>query len=291
MPFRPPLWCLLLISIHIGNMWSAVSPVQPAKAADAQDQIFDYDTALRVSQGAIDNQVANHLFTNTDGKRVTLNDLRGKPLVLSMVYTSCHQICPMTTRYLAKVVDKARNALGEDSFSVAIVGFDTNFDTPEAMQYFANKQGISDKGWHLLSIAGENVDALLKDIGFVYYPSSSGFDHIIQATVIDAGGKVYRQVYGQAFDTPLLVDPLIELTLGRRQPSESLLAGLGSKIRLFCTTYDPVRDGYYFDYSLFLSILIGASIIVVTGFFIVREVRNKQGGSGAQGDESGSIKT
>jgi protein SCO1/2 len=268
---------LLLISIQIGSAWPAIYPAQTAIAADDTEQAFDYDIALKISQEAIDNQVANHLFTNTDGKRLTLNDLRGKPLVLSMIYTSCYQICPMTTRYLAKVVDKARNALGEDSFSVAIVGFDTNFDTPETMQYFANKQGISDKGWHLLSIAKEDVDALLKDIGFVYYPSSNGFDHIIQATVIDADGKVYRQVYGQAFETPLLVDPLIELGLGRPQPSESLISGLTSKIKLFCTTYDPVRDGYYLDYSLFLGMLIGAFIIVVTGIFIMREIRNKQG--------------
>ena len=44
----------------------------------------------------------------------------------------------------------------------------------------------------------------------------------------------------------------------------SHLAGLTSRIKLFCTTYDPVRDGYYFDYSLFLGILIGGSIVIST---------------------------
>ena len=32
----------------------------------------------------------------------------GKPLVLSLLYTSCYHICPMTTRHLSKVVEKAR---------------------------------------------------------------------------------------------------------------------------------------------------------------------------------------
>jgi protein SCO1/2 len=158
--------------------------------------------------------------------------------------------------------------------SVAVVGFDTPVDTPEAMQYFANKQGISDKDWNLLSITQANVEALSKDIGFQYFPSSNGFDHLIQATIIDAEGKVYRQVYGQVFDTPLLVDPLIELVLGRTPPESSLLTDLTRKIKLFCTTYDPVRDGYYFDYSLFLGILIGGSIIIFTGTIVIRGFRN-----------------
>lgn len=270
----PVLLCsLLLLSMPLCGVYASTQAEEKTVAVDGEKQAFDYDTALKLSQGAIDNPVANYALTNADGKQVTLSDFRGKPLVLSMIYTSCYQICPMTTRHLSKVVEKARDALGEDSFSVAIIGFDTQFDTPEAMQYFANKQGISDKDWNLLSIAEEDVEALSKDIGFIYYPSSNGYDHIIQATIIDADGKVYRQVYGQVFDTPLLVDPLIELVLGRPQPAQSFLSSLSSRIKLFCTTYDPVRDGYYFDYSLFLGILIGGSIIIFTAIFMRRELR------------------
>jgi protein SCO1/2 len=273
----PALLCsLLLLSITLSSTYATTQPVQSADAENDAKQGFDYDTALKISQDAIDNTVADYAFTNADGKQVKLSDFRGKPLVLSMIYTSCYQICPMTTRHLSKVVEKARDALGDESFYVAIIGFDTQFDTPEAMQYFANKQGISDKNWNLLSMAEADVDALSKDTGFIYFPSSNGFDHLIQATIIDADGKVYRQVYGQVFDTPLLVDPLIELVLGRPQPAQSFMDTLSSKIKLFCTTYDPVRDGYYFDYSLFLGILIGGSIIAYTVLVLVRERRKSR---------------
>jgi protein SCO1/2 len=268
------LFCsLLLSSIAIPGVYAAVEPAQIAASESDTTQPFDYDLALRTSQAAIDNQVGNYAFVTADGHSLRLNDLRGKPLVLSMIYTSCYQICPMTTRYLSSIVEKARKALGDDSFSVAVIGFDTDFDTPTAMQYFANKQGIADKGWNLLSIAKEDVESLTKDIGFLYFPSSNGYDHLIQATVIDANGKVYRQVYGQVFETPLLVDPLIELVLGRPPPEQSFMSNLSDRIKLFCTTYDPVRDGYYFDYSLFLGILIGGSIIIYTAFVMTRELR------------------
>jgi len=273
----PILLCsLLLASIPVFGVYAAVPSVEVSAAGHDTAPAFDYDTALRTSQAAIDNQVGNYAFKSADGQAMTFNDLRGKPLVLSMVYTSCYQICPMTTRYLSTVIEKARETLGEDSFSVAIIGFDTQFDTPEAMQYFADKQGIGDKGWNLLSVARQDVEALSRDIGFMYIPSSNGFDHLIQATIIDGEGKVYRQVYGQVFNTPLLVDPLIELVLGRPTSAESFLSGLSDKIKLFCTTYDPVRDGYYFDYSLFLGIFIGGSIIIYTAFVMMRELRKSR---------------
>ena len=263
---------LLFISLPAAsvNYVSAEKPVKEVK------QEFDYDIALKTSQSAIGKQAANYTFTNADGKPVKLEDFRGKPLVLSMVYTSCYQICPMTTRHLSKVVEKARDALGDDSFSVAVIGFDTEVDTPDAMQYFANKQGISNKNWNLLSVNEEDLGALSEDLGFLYYPTSSGYDHLIQATVIDADGKVYRQVYGQVFDTPLLVDPLLELVLGRPQPEQSFIDSLSNKIKLFCTTYDPRSDGYYFDYSFFVEIFVGITVIFAVVLFMRREL--KKGG-------------
>ena len=260
----------LLHTVFLSSVNAGIQPIAESGTANSANSPFEYDTALGISQGAIGNQVGNYTLTNADGNSVSLSDFLGKPLVLSMIYTSCYQICPMTTRHLSKVVQKARKALGDDSFSIAVVGFDTPVDTPAAMQYFANKQSISDKGWNLLSITEADVATLSKDIGFQYFASSNGFDHLIQATIIDAEGKVYRQVYGQVFETPLLVDPLIELVLGRSPPEQSVLADLTRKIKLFCTTYDPVRDGYYFDYSLFLGMLIGGSIIIFTLTVVIR---------------------
>lgn len=268
---------LFIIPLHAAGAES-VSAELPVDKPVKQE--FDYDLALKTSQSAIGKQLANHAFINAGGKPVTLADFHGKPLVLSMVYTSCYQICPMTTRHLSKVVEKARDALGEDAFSVVVIGFDTRADTPDAMQYFANKQGISNKNWNLLSVNEQDLDALSKELGFLYYPTSSGFDHLIQATVIDADGKVYRQVYGQVFDTPLLVDPLLELVLGRPKPEQSFFSGLSDKIKLFCTTYDPRSDGYYFNYSFFIEIFVGITVIFFIVTFMRRELRKKKKPSG-----------
>ncbi|MDH3633525.1 MAG: SCO family protein [Gammaproteobacteria bacterium] len=270
MRFKLLICSFLLHMMLPSDAWAISQSTAPGDSVVKTAPAFDYDQALATSQAAIGSEVGDHRFIDTDGEVLTLGQLRGKPLVLSMVYTSCYQICPMTTRHLSKIVQKARAALGDDSFTVVAIGFDTAIDTPDAMRYFAAKQGVIDQDWKLLSTDPQTIKNLSKELGFLYYPSSNGFDHLIQATIIDAGGRVYRQVYGQVFDTPMLVDPLIELVLGRKAPEQPLLANLVSKIKLFCTTYDPVRDGYYFDYSLFLGMLIGATIILVAGTVVVR---------------------
>ena len=271
-PISPPrrlpkhdIWLCFVLTLQL--LFSGT-----AFAGDAEQAGYDYDKALALSQGAIGTRLGDHRFTSADGRTIGLDELRGKPLVVSMIYTSCYQICPMTTRHLASVVDKARATLGDDSFNVVLVGFDTAVDNPEAMRYFAARQGVADRGWYLLSGDAQTVGALSRDLGFRYFPSSNGFDHLIQASVIDAEGRVYRQVYGQVFETPLLVDPLIELVLGRPAPEQTLLDSIVARVKLFCTTYDPVRDGYYYDYSLFLGIFIGAVIILVTASFVYREL-------------------
>ncbi len=270
-PSFPVSLLLLFFLLFPGGAFSSGSPSPtPAK--------FEYNTALNISQKAIGNQLGDYRLIGIDNNPYHLSQLRGKPMVLSLIFTSCYQVCPMTIRHLAKAVKKARDSLGEESFNVVVIGFDTAKDTPEAMRHFARQQGIEDDNWKLFSIDAQDVEALTREVGLVYYPSSRGFDHIIQATVVDAEGKVYRQVYGQVFETPLLVEPLKELVLGRPQPSQGFVTNLFNKVRFFCTTYDPVRDAYYFDYSLFIGILIGASIIIFVSVWVVKEAlyRRKQ---------------
>ena len=123
-----------------------------------------------------------------------------------------------------------------------------------------------------MSAPQETIDRLAAAIGFLYYPTANGFDHLIQATILDADGRVYRQVYGINFDTPLLVEPLKELILGERS-EVSFLTNLSNQIKLFCTVYDPTQDRYRFDYSIFIGTLIGFLCVGLLGFQLVKEWR------------------
>jgi protein SCO1/2 len=56
---------------------------------------------------------------------------------------------------------------------------------------------------------------------------------------------------------------------GRNAQNVSL-DGLLDRIRLFCTVYDPRRDRYHFDYSIFVGIAIGALVLSGIGLVVGR---------------------
>lgn len=244
----------------------------PVATGESSSSHFDEKAALAISQAVIGKNVGEYSLTTADGRHMRLSDLRGKPLVISLIYTSCYHICPTTTQHLAKVVRTARAALGPESFSILTIGFDTPNDTPAAMRQFSRDQSVDVRGWEFLSADAAAMEGLTRDLGFISYRAPHGFDHLIQATVVDARGKIYRQVYGMTFETPLLVEPLKELVFST-PTTPSLLSSLSSKIKLFCTVYDPATDKYRFDYSIFIGLFIGASSIGIVSFLLVREWR------------------
>jgi protein SCO1/2 len=212
---------------------------------------------------------------------VRLAELRGKPLIISMIFTSCYHVCPAITRHIATAVENAREVLGQDSFAVATIGFDTANDSPEAMRAFARAQSIEEPEWYFLSTDADTMQLLVENIGFVYFPSPRGFDHINQVTVVDQEGIIYQQVYGAAFELPWLVEPLKDLVFGRPRSAGHFVAGLADRIRLFCTVYDPTTGRYRFDYSLFVQIAVGASVVLgVIAWLLVEARRRRKAGSG-----------
>lgn len=232
---------------------------------------YDRASALDISQGAIGRQLSDYTLRDTAGQPFPISQLRGKPLVVSMIYTSCHHICPTITRNLRGKIEVAQEALGEDAFNVVTVGFDWQVDTPERMREFESRLGIEDvENWHFLATEAGVVDELSDNLGFLFYASAKGFDHLAQATVVDADGRIYRQVYGVDVETTAIVEPLKELVFNTPR-SAGFLEHWVSTFKLFCTVYDPNSDRYRFDYSIFTAIVVGLLSLGLIAAFIIRE--------------------
>lgn len=241
----------------------------PAPAAGTGPE---YDRALRRSQAVLGQPVGDYAFRDAQGQPVRLDAFRGAPLVVSFVYTGCFQACPVATRFLADAVEAAHKALGPDAFQVLTIGFNQPFDGPEAMAAFARRHGIDDPRWRFVAPRAEDVEALAAAFGFSFAPTPKGFDHVTQATIVDADGVVYRQVYGETFELPLLVGPLKELLSGQATRAPAL-EGLWTRVKLYCTVYDPVAGRYRLDYSLFFELFAGASVLGAIAWFLLRELR------------------
>jgi protein SCO1/2 len=255
--------------------WTGAQPLV-ALAHTGDEPGFDRQAALATSQGAVGDVLdGSHGFTTADGRYLRLADLRGRPLVVSLVYTSCEHVCPLLTEHLARVVAIARDALGEDSFRVITVGFDTRNDTPRRMQLYARAHGAELPGWYFLSTDPPTMAALAGELGFVFHPAPQGFNHLTQTTVVDASGRVYRQVYGTNYEPPVLVEPLKELVFGRPARAATVSGWIDS-VRLFCTIYDPASGRYRFDYSIFIGAGIGLISLGSIAAFVIKAWRGSR---------------
>jgi protein SCO1/2 len=265
----------------VGRRWAAaflfaaVLGGGQAAAGDARDPPSDPAAALAFSQAAIGRPLGEYVFTNDLNRRIGLGELRGKPLVISLVYTGCADICPIVSESLADGVDAARDLIGEDSFNVITIGFDARNDAPQRMRAFARSRGLERSNWQFLSTNGDTVDRLAAELGFLFYPSPRGFDHLSQTTIVDADGRVYGQIYGASFAPPQLVEPLKELVFGLGRSSGGW-TGLVDQVRLFCTFYDPASGRYRFDYSVFLSAILGGLSLAGVAVVLVRAVLQRR---------------
>ena len=255
-----------------GLFFSVASTAATPAVPEPDFASFSHDDALAYSQSAIGHRLERVKLLGVDGTPVSLEDYRGKPLVISMIFTSCHHICPTTTQHLNQVVSKARAVLDEDSFNMVTVGFDTANDNTERMASFRTSTGVSDPRWDFLAGDEQQMKSLVRQLGFIYTPSSRGFDHLIQSSVIDSEGVVYRQVYGITFPTPQLIEPLKELVFGKPR-STSALDYLEGRIRLLCTVYDPATDSYHIDISVFIGTFVGLLVCIIFGRALIIEWR------------------
>ena len=230
---------------------------------------FNSEQALAYSQAALNRPLADLQLQDTAGNPVSLSRYLGKPLVISLIYTSCYHTCPALTQSLAQVTKVAREALGADSFAVITVGFDAPVDTPERMADYAVKQRITLPHWDFLAGNAAQIQTLTENLGFIFFPSPKGFDHLAQLTLVGADGRIVQQIYGDTFRSPQLVEPLKALIYGGGDRMPLTVSDWINNLKLFCTVYDPRSGRYLFDYSILASLLAGLASLGLVAVFIV----------------------
>lgn len=253
----------------MGFLRIALALLLLAWPAYAQEKL-DAEIAYRESQAAVGRQTGDHVLTDHRGRPLPLAGLRGRPLIVSLIFTSCATVCPITTDHLRAAVADMQSALGDDSFAVLTFGFDASGDRPAQLSAFAGTHKLSTMpNWYIASADEATASRFLSELGFSFRAATGGFDHVTQTTILDAEGKVYRQVYGEAFPLPVMMEPLKQLIFGAATRSLAP-SDLWDRISFICTVYNPLTGAYRFDYSIFFGIFFGGLSLTITGLVILR---------------------
>lgn len=237
----------------------ALTASAPLAREPGEVPALDEREAMRVSEAAIGRTVPDLVLQDREGRPVRLTGYRGKPLLVSFIYTGCFQVCPTQTRALHEAVKGLDVMLGPHQFNVVSIGFNQPFDSPDAMRSFARQHRIDHVNWEFLAPPRDRVDMLTQAFGFSHVATPAGFDHVLGVTVVAPDGRIHAQVYGDRLRADQLGVPLRQLILDAPAPPQaSTLSTLVERVRILCTVYDPDTGEYRYDYKLILELIGGA---------------------------------
>ena len=120
-------------------------------------------------------------LASQDGEAVTAAALRGRPVVVTFLYSTCRDTCPAQVRSIRGALDD----LGRD---VAVVGVsvDPANDTPARARTFLLEQSMTGRMDFLLGTR-EQLEPVWKAFGIA--PQSNGRDHSAYTVVVDGDGR------------------------------------------------------------------------------------------------------
>jgi protein SCO1 len=147
-------------------------PVHSPRRAAAMGALLLAASALLPSRAWAESRWGADYFPNVplitqDGKTVRFYDdvLKGKMVVVDMIYTHCKYSCPLETAKLAQVQRLLGDRVGKDIFFVSIT-LDPERDTPEVLKEYAQKFRAR-AGWTFLTGKKEDIKLISRKLGLL----------------------------------------------------------------------------------------------------------------------------
>jgi len=116
-----------------------------------------------------------------DGKAVSLDAYRGRPFVVTFVYSTCEDTCPA-------LVDQVRGALDDSGLDVPLlaVSVDPVNDTEARARRFLNERRMTGRARFLLGTRAELAPVWK---GYGVQPQAGKLDHSATVVLVDAAGR------------------------------------------------------------------------------------------------------
>lgn len=164
-------------------------------------------------------QLGNFSLTDSTGRSVSRNDLDGKILAVSFLFTSCSLTCPEVTRRMAEIQRLTTNQTDVRLLSITV---DPRSDTPPVLAKWGEHYGAETNRWLMLTgdklvlyqLIGESFLATDAGDPFNYMPGN--FTGTERIAVVDKRGRVRVYFDGLRKETSAAV--VAEMARLRREP-------------------------------------------------------------------------
>jgi protein SCO1 len=129
-----------------------------------------------------DIAVRDFSLRDQDGKPASLREYRGRVVVLTFMYSTCQDTCPVTAQTIRGALDQ----VGHD-VPVLAVSVDPAHDTRDSAERFLVKQSMSAGRMRFLLGTRAQLQPIWKAYGI--QPQGKGFEHTAYVAVLDQTGR------------------------------------------------------------------------------------------------------
>jgi protein SCO1/2 len=149
----------------------------------------------------IGDEVPDFALINQDNKRIHLSQYRGRPLLLTFIYTRCPlpDYCPLTSKNFSEIYQGLQSmALPGRKPHLLTISFDTDYDTPAILRDYAARymHPVDFDQWEFATGSPEEIRKITGYFGLVYSKESGQITHSLVTALIGAGGKLERLYMG-----------------------------------------------------------------------------------------------
>lgn len=140
-------------------------------------------------------------WTTSEDKSFQLQELEGKPTVITMIYTSCQYVCPVVVENMKKI-QKAIPVSQAGKVNFVVVSFNPE-DTADKLKEFGKTHDIESPSWILAYGNAKYVRKLAVALGIKYKKTKSGdYEHDTIVTILDPSGviKYQQNALGQSMN-------------------------------------------------------------------------------------------
>ena len=146
-----------------------------------------------------------------EGTSIALSDLKGKILVITMIYTSCQAACPRLVADM-KAIKKALDPPDWSRTRFIFVSIDPQTDTPEQLYKFAAQNDLLDAPWLFLRGYVAQTRTFSNILAVKYKQISPiDFSHSNIISVFNSQGVLTHQKEGLSIDQKGTVEALNKL--------------------------------------------------------------------------------
>jgi len=178
----------------------------------------DTKEPVQASRLAVIRAAPDFALRTQEGQTLSRDDLRGKILLVSFIFTTCNGTCPATTHRMSQVQEELKKRGLEKGGAIQLVSIslDPARDTPAVLKGYMRLYDLDAGNWSFLTGPADQVAKTIAAWGMWARPAANGqLDHPSRIFLVDQAGRI-REIYNLSFMNPAWVAEDVELLLKER---------------------------------------------------------------------------